>query len=195
MTKRKGEWMQTRAGIAYWPGDPRSEDVLIDDIAHSLGMLCRYGGHCRRFYSVAEHCILVSYMVPREHALSGLLHDATEAYLVDLPRPVKMMLPEYRVIEERNWKAIARKFHIPEVQPVGVKDADMAICLAEQRALMTPEPAPWASEAWAANGKLPSVEINCYSPQVAASRFLDRFYELYEYNKGAAHAEVDASKA
>jgi hypothetical protein len=173
---RKGEWMQTRAGLAYWPADPRPEEVLIDDIAHALAMLCRYGGHCRRFYSVAEHSICVSRLVPPEHALVGLLHDATEAYLVDLPRPVKRMLPAYRELEDANWKAIATKFCLPVSMSDCVKRADFDMCLAEQKALMTPAPAPWGIQ-----GEVPNITIECWPPAVAASRFLERFYEVYKH--------------
>lgn len=172
--KQRGEWMQTRAGLAYWPLDPKPEEILIDDIAHALGMLCRYGGHCRRFYSVAEHSVLVSKLVPKEHALLGLLHDATEAYLVDIPRPVKRMLPQYQELEEINWRAIAAKFRLPISMPPCIKEADLAVCLAEQKALMTPAPYPWSI-----TGAIPKVDIECLPPAAAASHFLERFYEIY----------------
>lgn len=73
--------MQTFSGALYWPMDPRPEDVNILDIAHSLSMQCRYTGHVSKFYSVAEHSVHVSNIVPKELAMCGLLHDATEAYL------------------------------------------------------------------------------------------------------------------
>src|SRR5258708_302056 len=86
---RRGNWMQTYTGRAYWPADPRAEDVCIEDIAHALSLLCRYTGHCKRFYSVAEHSILISQVVPPEYAFFGLMHDAQEAYINDLARPIK----------------------------------------------------------------------------------------------------------
>lgn len=82
-------WIQTFSGRQFFPLEPRVEDVCIEDIAHGLSNLCRYAGHCECFYSVAQHCLLVSRVVPREHALRGLLHDASEAYLIDVPRPIK----------------------------------------------------------------------------------------------------------
>ena len=182
MSARKGEWMQTRAGLAYWPLDPRPEEILIDDIAHALALQCRYGGHCRSFYSVAEHSVHVSYIVPPEHALVGLLHDATEAYLVDLPRPVKLMLPAYREIEDANWRVIAKKFRLPVSMPACVKEADAAICLAEQEALMAPAPISWrGNHGIPLSVQLPNVNIQCWPAQVAASKFLERFYEVYTH--------------
>src|ERR1039457_118422 len=83
----------TFSGLRFWPLDPNPEKILIDDIAHALAHQCRFGGHASRFYSVAEHSVHVSRLCPPEDALWGLLHDASEAYLVDLPRPLKQ-LPE-----------------------------------------------------------------------------------------------------
>ena len=93
----------TFSGLRFWPLDPNPEKILIADIAHALAHQCRFGGHASKFYSVAEHSVHVSKLCLPEHALWGLLHDASEAYLVDLPRPLKL-LPEfapYREAERR----------------------------------------------------------------------------------------------
>src|SRR5437868_2917508 len=124
LTDRKGGWMQTSSGVAYYPLDPLPGDINIEDIAHALSNLCRFGGHCRRFYSVAEHSILVSRVVPRQHALQGLLHDATEAYMVDVPRPLKVELDNYARIEDLNWRCIAAVFGVPYEMHESVKRAD-----------------------------------------------------------------------
>lgn len=129
---RHGNFMQTYSGRKFWPLDPRAEDVCIQDIAHSLAMQCRYAGHCIRFYSVAEHSVLIARWLLDEGcgsdvALCGLLHDATEAYLVDLPRPVKSDMPRYKAAEARVWCAIADAFHIPEYVPAIVHEADNRI--------------------------------------------------------------------
>lgn len=85
----RGSWMQTYTGRRLFPMDPSPADVDIIDIAHALSMQCRYNGHVRRFMSVAEHCVLISENVPAQDALWGLLHDATEAYVGDMIRPLR----------------------------------------------------------------------------------------------------------
>ena len=82
---RRGGWIQTYTGRQFWPLDPRIEDIDIHDIAHALSHQCRYSGHCLRFYSVAEHSVLLSHHVAGEHMLWALLHDAWEAYLAAIP--------------------------------------------------------------------------------------------------------------
>ena len=95
--KRKGDWMQTHSGIQFWPLDPRPEDILIEDIAHALSNQCRFAGHCCFHYSVAQHSVLVSENVPAQDAMWGLLHDAGEAYLVDLPRLRSSTIPNWGI--------------------------------------------------------------------------------------------------
>ena len=102
----------TFSGLRFWPLNPNPEKILIEDVAHSLAHQCRFGGHVWRFYSVAEHSVHVSNLYPSEDVLWGLLHDASEAYLVDLPRPLKL-LPEfalYREAERRLQRAVAVRF-------------------------------------------------------------------------------------
>lgn len=178
---RLGNWMQTYTGRVYWPVDPRPEDVSIEDIAHHLSMLCRYTGACSRFYSIAEHSCHVSLMVPREDALAGLLHDAPEAYLNDLNRPLKRSpgLEEYRRIEALNWRAVSARFGLPEALPHSVETADSEILFHEQAALM-PWPPPGMD--WGMGLKKPAVVrpelIQGWSPAMAKQAFLERFKEL-----------------
>src|ERR1039457_6405429 len=113
----------TFSGLRFWPLAPNPDDILIADIAHALAHQCRFGGHAWKFYSVAKHSVHVSQLCPPEHALWGLLHDASEAYLVDLPRPLKL-LPEfapYREAERRSQRAVAVRFGLPEEQPASVR--------------------------------------------------------------------------
>jgi hypothetical protein len=99
---RTGDFMQTYTGRQYWPMDPRPHEVYIEDIAHSLSLQCRYAGHCIKFYSVAEHSVLIARHLAAtrapEVAFAGLLHDAPEAYCVDIPRPLKPYLTNYKAI-------------------------------------------------------------------------------------------------
>ena len=173
MRTRIGDWMCTFTGVQYYPADPRSTDVHLIDIAHALSMLCRYTGHCREFYSVAEHSVLVSQIVPREYALVGLLHDATEAYINDINRPLKRSLPDYNKIEDLNWLVIAERFGLPAVIPEVVHSADMAVLKTEARALM-----PDAAHHWNLPGDAAKVSIRCWSPRDAEAVFTDRFFDL-----------------
>ena len=171
---RRGSWMQTFTGRAYWPADPHQREVRIEDIAHSLSMQCRYGGHSSLFYSVAEHSVYVSRLVPPEHALVGLLHDATEAYCSDVPRPLKPFLSNYADLEELNWGAIAAAFDLDFEIPACVMDVDRRLCLTEMKQLMKEPPMPLGIE-----GEAPNVRIYCREPDDAKRVFLDRFSQLW----------------
>lgn len=174
----RGDWMQTYSGGRYYPMDPRPEDIEPRDIAHALSLLCRYGGHVDRFYSVAEHCVLMSEAVAPEHALYALLHDATEAYVVDVPRPLKRYLDRYRDIEALSWYAIANRFNLPSLAlPVEVKDADNAILLTERDALM-PRAGRWSQDD--DYDPLP-VTVTGWAPEEAERRYLDRLAALTEH--------------
>jgi len=176
MKSDRGYWMQTFTGRAFYFEDPRPDEIDIRDIAHGLSNLCRFGGHCKRFYSVAEHSVLVSLQVPREHALQALLHDATEAYVVDVPRPLKRLLGEnYEAIEGRAWGAIAKAMGVPVAMDPSVKVADNTVLLAERDVLLGPTPIEWE---WARGIAPAKVLVYGYSPEVAKLLFLRRFAEL-----------------
>lgn len=147
---RKGDWMQTYTGRQFWPMDPRPEEVCIEDIAHALSLQCRFAGHCREFYSVAEHSVRVARVLrDRGHSpvvqLMGLLHDASEAYLVDVPRPLKPYLKGYRPAEDAVMAAICERFGLRGLDDWPfIKEADNILLATEARDLMGPPPAPWA---------------------------------------------------
>lgn len=169
----RGDWMQTFSGLRFYPLDPRPDEIDPRDIAHALSLLCRYGGHVDRFYSVAEHCVLMSEAVSAEHALAALLHDATEAYVVDVPRPLKRQLPGYREIEDRVWYVIALRFRIDLELPTAVKEADSRILLTERDALMP------RHDEWDVDGMEPlPVAITGWSPEEAERRYAARLTEL-----------------
>lgn len=184
MSSRNGDWIQLVSGEPFWPLDPRPEEIEVGDIAWALSMLCRYGGHCTRFYSVAEHSVLVSRQVPPEHALWGLLHDATEAYMVDLPRPVKRCLPDYSRHEDALAEVIADRFGLPWPMPAAVKEADTGALLIERAQLMTDSRLQWgypgarAEAEWAT--RIARTELDCWPPDEAHAAFLRRWAELVE---------------
>lgn len=139
MSERVGDWMQTYTGCQFWPLDPRPEEIHVIDIAHALANQCRFAGHCKRFYSVAQHSVIVSRIVPPEFALWGLLHDSAEAYLVDLPRPVKRFSEigtHYQRVELLVMQSICCRFGLSELQPTCVHHADDIALMTEKRDLM-----------------------------------------------------------
>jgi hypothetical protein len=102
--------IRTFSGKYIDPLNPNPDLICIEDIAHSLSMQCRFGGHTRQFYSVAQHSVMCALKLPDELKLAGLLHDASEAYLMDIPSPVKRRLTNYKEIENNLMKVIADKF-------------------------------------------------------------------------------------
>lgn len=170
----RGDWIQTAMGRQFWPMDPRPHEIFIDDIAHALSMLCRFGGHCLRFYSVAEHCVLLARAAEPPIKLWTLLHDAPEAYVLDVPTPLKPMLSNYKQVEARIMQAIAFRFHLHCGLPPRVKELDRAILSAERAQNMTP-----TSFRWVVDDVPPlDVTLQFWSPERARAEFLDAFYQL-----------------
>lgn len=135
------DWICTASGRIFRPRDPDPSEIAIEDIAAALSKQCRFAGHSRTFYSVAQHCLHVAQVLePTSIHLArwGLLHDATEAYLVDIPGPIKHApeLHGYREIEAALEAAIASAFGLVLPRPSHVKDADRAVFAAEVRDLM-----------------------------------------------------------
>lgn len=175
---RVGDWIQTYSGEPFWPFDPRVDEIRLEDIAHALSNQCRFSGHTRQFYSVAQHSVLVSLEVRRDLARQALMHDASEAYLVDLPKPLKnhgVLGWEYRRCEERLMKVIAERFNLGWPLDPEVKRADLALLAAERWELMGPCSRPWYSEECVS----PSlVLVAAYGPEEAKAAFLRRAREL-----------------
>lgn len=171
---RHGDFIQTYTGRKFWPMDPRADEVFIEDIAHSLAMQCRFAGHCHRFYSVAEHSVLMARHLRWEGvdvALWALLHDASESYLVDVPRPVKPYLPGYKEAEAKVMAAVCERFALAAEMPAVVHEADGRI-IADELENMAPME-------WQAKHDDPlGVNIRCWSPEKAEVEFLATFDAL-----------------
>ena len=133
-------WIQTFTGRRFYPLQPRFEDVCLIDIAHALSNICRFTGHTKTFYSVAQHSVLVSTLVGSDPLtqLWALLHDASEAYLCDIAKPVKPLLTGYVEAEERVMRVIAEKFDLGWPRPEIIHTADMQALATERRDLMGP---------------------------------------------------------
>ena len=146
--------IQTFTGLMVDPLVLKPSDIAIEDIAHSLALQCRYMGHCAGFYSVAEHCLYVSAQLrvwgcDAQTRLEGLLHDASEAYLLDVPRPLKQsdVFEQYRKVEAEVESVIAVRFALADPMKRRVREADMTVYDAEQTIIrhhgghMTPDDA------------------------------------------------------
>jgi hypothetical protein len=186
MRHEDNNWIQTFSGRVFRPLAPEQDSIVIEDIAHALANMCRFSGHVREFYSVAVHSLHVCDAVGErtekedpgcnrhELTLAALLHDASEAYLVDVPRPIKR-LPElagYREIEARVEAAINQRFGIaPEIAAhPWIKEADLAVLAAEARDLLnTPD------QKWELRAKPYSYPIEPVAPVYAKGSFLAIF--------------------
>ena len=186
---RYGDWIQTFSGRKFWPLDPRPEEIHVYDVAHALSNLCRFTGHVKSFYSVAQHSVLVSRQVPPDLAMAGLLHDAAEAYLGDHTRPVKAyllfksnplrdrILPwEFGEVEERLLGAIGQAFGVNphEFACAAVKNADEVLLKTEARDLMAVPP-EWR---WGKGVTALRDAIAPLPPDAAEQLFLHRYVEL-----------------
>jgi hypothetical protein len=159
------------SGNRFYYKHPEDCPILIEDIAHALSHIPRFTGHTHTLLSVAEHCIRVSKMVPAEHALAGLLHDAPEYVVFDMNSPLKSLCPDYRKIEARVHSRVMQAFGLPEKLPAEVKEADLKALAYERRAYMH------LDENWNRFSLVPPVPMPLV-PTVAKEQFLKRFYEL-----------------
>jgi hypothetical protein len=155
--------------------DPDPSKIDIRDIAAALSKLCRFGGHTRSFYSVAEHSVWCSYRCSSDLALYGLLHDASEAYMVDIPRPIKIHpnFSMYRPIEDGLTQAIATRFGLDYTIFSKVKSVDNDMCYIEAYHLM-----PQDGEFVWPECPDKDMKLECWSPGYAKAMFLSRYAEL-----------------
>jgi uncharacterized protein len=170
-----GPTIMLRSGAWFDFCAPAASDFTIEDVAHGLANICRYSGQCSNFYSVAEHSILVS-ETAKGFEFEALLHDAAEAFLGDITRPLKQMLPEYKRIEEDVERAILDRFGVSWPIPTQVKQADLRVLAAEQKQIM-----PKGTDGWVRGQKVEPapIVVRHLSPNKAKRLFLERFETLY----------------
>lgn len=172
-------WIETATGKRFSIDNPEFD---IQDITHALAHQCRFTGHTKQFYSVAEHCLLVSRIVEDlglGDPFEGLMHDAAEAYLSDIAAPWKALLPDYKKLEARVEAPLREWAGLPTVLSEGVKRADWLALFIEARVLI-----PSRAEDWVAPADIKDLasdlhyEIRCYSPRFAMQQFAHRYVDL-----------------
>ena len=175
-----GGWIVTHTGLRFDFTDPQPDQICIEDIAHALSLICRFGGHSKHHYSVAQHSWLLSYNVPDGLELEALLHDGAEAYTGDIPSPLKAILPDFQFIESNVNLALRRKFNLMPVSGEwpcdmhpDVKAADKRILVDEAEALFENH-GPLFDSAIEGMG----LRIAEYHPADVEEKFLHRYREL-----------------
>lgn len=173
---------------------PNPAEFNLVDIAHALSQINRFTGHTAYPYSVAQHSVLCARLVPQEHQLEALFHDAHEAYTGDVTSPLKALLPDYRELEDRMECAMRGALHLPAVKSAIVKHADLVMLATERRDLMPQDSSPWNC--------LVGIEpdyavINPWQPTVAAAEFITMALRLIPeadhdmwIEKGQLHARA-----
>lgn len=195
-------WILTNQGIRFELLAPTAEMVHPADIAHSLAHLCRFNGHTGTHYSVAQHCYLASELVAPEHQLAALLHDAAEAYVGDMVRPLKQALrwmggtlearggrDVYGEAEQKVWHAICKRFDIDPKLPKEIHDADMRMLAIERRDLMPAHPDAWDC---IQGIELPAWRITPWTAAEARDRYFRRLMELLATtHRAKVHAQAE----
>jgi 5'-deoxynucleotidase YfbR-like HD superfamily hydrolase len=170
----------TYTGRIIEPLDPNPEDIDLGDIAHALSNQCRFTGHTNSFYSVAQHSVLVSHYCDPSDAKWGLLHDASEAYLSDIARPLKrdeVFGKVYKRYEGGIQEAVGRRFKLNAEMPQSVKEADDLLLRWEMRDLMHPR---CSEDSWVSTYDLEALpRLKTWSPSKSAEEFTLRYKELF----------------
>lgn len=171
-----GSALATYSGRRFSPLRPRASDVEIVDIAHALSNLCRFAGHTRVFYSVAEHSVRVARIVPEELRLQALLHDAAEAYIVDMPGPIKHAFVGYHEVEVALLHAIGERFGV-SLHPMApeIQRADRILLATEGRDLLHHP----ADGEWFSGAERLDESIMPMLPVDAEVAFLGEFWRSY----------------
>lgn len=172
MSRRNGDFIITYTGRQFWPLDPCPNGIDILDIAHALSNVCRFTGHTRFHYSVAQHSVIASRQFNRyPENMQALLHDSAEAYICDMAKPVKRFINGYDEIEAKLMFTICEKFLLPWPFPAAIKDADNKMLWTEKRDLMRNH------DEWRPSGEPYPFHIEQWTPSVAEREFLKRFEE------------------
>lgn len=183
----RGEWFQTFTGKKFYPKDPRPEDVCIEDIAHALAHINRFGGHLPEPWTVAQHSLVASSFAPPDLQLEALLHDAHEAYVGDMVKPLKLMMPEFQDVEDKVDTAIREAFGLPirSLHPV-VKKVDLIMLRTEAMQFVPERTGSWDEHLGVKPFPIDLIanREGAFGPNHVRARFLSEF-ELQEVAGGA----------
>lgn len=168
-------YVSTYLGNRFYPLEPRIDRVAIEDIAHGLAYQCRFNGQTCEFYSVAQHSLVVASLVPPHLRFAALMHDAAEAYLGDMVKPLKVLLPQFAQIEDKVGDIIAQAFALDFSDYAPIKRADLVALATEKRDLM-----PHSVERWAYLDDIAPLPepIRPMDPASAKQAFLAAFDDL-----------------
>jgi len=185
-------WFPTFSGGIVDLDDVAGSDFRIEDVAHALGLLCRFNGHVDQFYSVAEHCVVMSRMMPEKVALHALLHDAAEAYVGDLITPIKRHAPGVHEIELalRNGLYEALELELPDADEVAeIRRADLRMLVTERAQLYHRLP----DRPWERCEKVEpfGVVLPLWPPRRAGSEYSTRFWTLVDRKPPVTMGEVE----
>jgi len=173
-------WILTASGKRFDLINPTVNMICIEDIATALSKQCRYNGHCTTFYSVARHCVLMAEQASDGKKLAALMHDATEAYIGDMVKPLKNIIPEFEAFEDKIYKLIAEKYGLPLELPEEVKLLDLRMLATEIKYIM---PNYKGELACTENVKTLDIPEYCFFNEVpleTEQEFLHLFNELYK---------------
>jgi len=171
-------YIETYTGLRVYFANITKEMISIHDIAHSLSQICRFTGHTKEFYSVAQHSVLVAdAQTTLAEKRAGLLHDASETYVNDLPSPLKAStdLGDYTNLENRFHAVINKKYHVNDGMTPNIKKADLEALFTEKRDVLN-KPSDWG---WGDNIKRFEDVIVPLPPKEAKALFIERFIELF----------------
>ena len=183
--RERGEWLHTYKGIRFYPSAPQMDEIDIEDIGHALANVCRFGGHVKEYYSVAQHSVIVSNIIKPGFEKEGLLHDAPEAYIGDMVRPIKRVSEvgkAFKKVENIVAAAIMEKFGVGALDSDEVQIADDTILAMEARDILH------GTKGWTLIRKdITPLDwtIKPLPPKEAEKLFMNRYYELFGIDKAA----------
>lgn len=178
MVKMKDQWISLLSGAQFNYNKPEKSDVTIEDIASALSNVCRFSGHLPYFYSVAQHLVNTSRIVPDHLAFTAVMHDTAEAFTNDIPTPLKWALPIFKELEGKIESAMAKKFNFTYPYPPEIKEADTNMLILE-KIYVKGDNSVWPNyEGIKVDHLVHLVDLEGWQPRRAKREFLERYYEL-----------------